>query len=58
MFEFVPGATFPFSRVAGDSNYLFREIVDIRECNEVTFDFPFTSVLPWLENGFLNVDNG
>lgn len=31
----------------GDSNYVHREIIDIRLCNEVTFTIPYLSSSPW-----------
>jgi len=30
-----------------ETSYIHREIIDIRECNEVTLTIPFVSMMPW-----------
>jgi len=35
-----------------DSHYAHREIIDIRYCNEVTFNIPYISSSPWKPSGY------
>jgi len=36
-----------YAGVIADSHYAHREIIDIRYCNEVTFNIPYISSSPW-----------
>lgn len=45
-----PGVKSTATPTIPDTNYLHRSIVDVREGNEFTFVFPYSSTLTWLES--------
>lgn len=44
-----PNTTVPAGLTIADTNYLLREIVDIRDSNEVSFIIPYTHNNPWID---------
>lgn len=46
---FTPGYSDVLAPTLDDTDYLHREIIDIREGNEFTLTFPYASTLSWLD---------
>lgn len=44
-----PNGAAPGTLAVNDTNYLLREIVDLRESNEVSFILPYTHNNPWID---------
>lgn len=49
LLAYAPGYTGTATPTIEDTNYLHREIIDVRECNEVTLVVPFVSTKTWLQ---------
>lgn len=52
MIVFAPGKNIsPASMTYANSEYLYREVLDLRTSNEITFSIPFVATVPYLQRG-------